>query len=252
MKEKLVENKMQNVNTKEKSGMNDKEIERIRKQYQKNWFKSPDMERLYQLYPDPWRLNVDGHDRYYKLIEKIKECIPFPESILDIGCAEGAFCKILAQNFPQAKIFGIDISETALKRAAERNFSYPSIKFYCKDIGKDSLEEIPLVDAVILGEVLYYLTKTEEVVFAAKEIDNILKEGGFVFLTEGCKTKKYSNIFGEYFSLLNMSREKTRYAVMPITGRKDILWPYRLAVYRKRGNLNSEECKKIARKLKES
>ena len=44
-----------------------------------------------------------------------------PDSILDIGCGGGMMISLLSEKFPNAKIAGIDISETSVNFAREHN-----------------------------------------------------------------------------------------------------------------------------------
>jgi ubiquinone/menaquinone biosynthesis C-methylase UbiE len=59
-----------------------------------------------------------NHPHRKLLIDKISEYAPF-ESILEIGCASGPNLYLLAKKFPGAKLYGIDISENAIRTGSK-------------------------------------------------------------------------------------------------------------------------------------
>lgn len=88
---------------------------------------------------DNWEKNegVEQSNFFYTILkdllpEWIKKNINKEKmSICDIGCAEGSGTHIIKQAFPQSQVCGIDISESAVKKA-EAN--YPDCAFLCDDV----------------------------------------------------------------------------------------------------------------------
>jgi len=80
--------------------------------------------------PDPWKFFSSDYEqtKYRRQINFIKDRKSNPERILEIGCAEGAHTKMMVQEFPNTEIIGIDISETAIRRAIS------NVKIICADI----------------------------------------------------------------------------------------------------------------------
>lgn len=100
-------------------------------------------------YEDPWhfRTSVFERKRFQTLLDYIKQ-VPHA-SILEAGCAEGFFTKMLLEICDDVTTF--DISDVALKRA--RKYA-PGAKYL-----KASLEEFETkrkFDVIICSEVIYY------------------------------------------------------------------------------------------------
>lgn len=79
-----------------------------------------DLKRFYdQKYDDRYMLKHDELD--LKIVKDVLERIPHQiDTILDFGCGQGACVDLLTTVFPRAEITGVDISETAIKKAAEK------------------------------------------------------------------------------------------------------------------------------------
>ena len=62
---------------------------------------------------------VFEHDFYRPIAQAIAKWMPQGSAIvLDAGCGEGYYARLLAQHFPQARILGLDISRDAVTAAA--------------------------------------------------------------------------------------------------------------------------------------
>jgi SAM-dependent methyltransferase len=79
------------------------------------------------------------------------------ERILDVGCGKGAFTSLLVQ--PGREVVGVDISETAIRKARERQ---PDADFRVGTV--DDLDEVApgRFDLVIAMEILSYLEDWRE------------------------------------------------------------------------------------------
>lgn len=80
---------------------------------------------------DPWRYSQSEYEKtkYLRQMEAILKSCPQPQSILEVGCAEGAFTVMLSQTFPRAKIIGVDISPIAIARARHKYQDQTNIQF---------------------------------------------------------------------------------------------------------------------------
>ena len=71
-------------------------------------------------------------------------------SVVDIGCAEGAFLKDIMKHYPNIKTFGVDISKNVI---AETKKEMPDAAFCVLDIQKEGLaSKYDLVTAIALLE----------------------------------------------------------------------------------------------------
>jgi len=202
-------------------------------EYKKNYFKSGRMDSLYASYPDPWRLAVDGHDRYLKILTTIDSYFRErnPERIVDLGCGEGVLSRMLARRY-QAQVYGIDISQTAVDRAFEDK--QENTFFSVCDMGKGIVPLTQKMDVIILGDILYYLNDKIEVAHAISEVDRLLDVDGIIIMTEFPKTRKYVKLLSERFDLIHESREVVRYKKTPIDLKENSQLTYRLTVFRRK------------------
>ncbi|HEX9846712.1 MAG TPA: methyltransferase domain-containing protein [Candidatus Nitrosotenuis sp.] len=72
-----------------------------------------------------------GKDRYWK--KEILRQIPKADSYLDLACGTGILTRKIAEQFPFAKIVGVDISENYLDVAKKNSKSYQNISFVLQD-----------------------------------------------------------------------------------------------------------------------
>ena len=94
-----------------------------------------------------------------------------PAAILDYGCGEGRYLWVLEEYWPDATIFGCDISEVGLHIAADR---YAGVQLLAM-----TDEAVPLpdasVDLITCVEVIEHVQSAER---AAREIARLLRPGG--------------------------------------------------------------------------
>lgn len=95
--------------------------------------------------------------------------------ILDVGCHGGLLTAEIAKKYPEAKIFGIDLSERAIKYAQKK---YPAIRFLVARGEKISFPTSHF-DLVTCFEVLEHVPKPSVIL---KEIKRVLKARGNVLL----------------------------------------------------------------------
>ena len=83
-------------------------------------------EEMYRACDNPWNQSDDVIQSYQKMaclssISRIK-----PNSVLEVGCGLGYYTNFLAKMFPDVQFEGMDISETAVKKA---RVTFPDVKF---------------------------------------------------------------------------------------------------------------------------
>ena len=118
-----------------------------------------DMDAKYQAEIDPWEQSGTTGDRaaYYdyartKLVRRLQSRLSEEARGLEIGCGHGFLTDMLAQTFDMV---GLDISETALKRAVDLN---PGIEYKRYDVTADYvLEDIGKFHFVILSQLWWYV-----------------------------------------------------------------------------------------------
>ncbi len=119
----------------------------------------------------------DASHRFAKMIEVIEKRGIKKEKILDVGCGTGYLAAKIKEIFPEAEIYGADISKKAITTG----------KSLYKDINltvSDSEQEFPFkdnfFDIVISGEHIAHLKDTD---IYLSEVARVMKKGGILILT---------------------------------------------------------------------
>ena len=140
---------------------------------------------LHEHVPANWyyqSLKVDPLQRYWhrRRFEEISRLIELTGGrILDIGCADGMFSKVILDKSKAKELIGIDVLKTSIAWANKHWGKIGKMKFRVGDAHK---LEFPSgsFDAVVALEVLEHVHKPPE---ALKEIKRVLKKGGYgIFL----------------------------------------------------------------------
>ena len=79
-----------------------------------------------------------GKDRYWK--KEILKQIPKGDSFLDLACGTGILTRNIADMFPNAKITGVDITESYLDVAKENSKQYKNISYLQQDAEQLNLD----------------------------------------------------------------------------------------------------------------
>jgi 2-polyprenyl-3-methyl-5-hydroxy-6-metoxy-1,4-benzoquinol methylase len=145
--------------------------------------KKPAVE-LHERVPPNWyyqSLRVDllkriWHKRRFSEVEKLIE--PSGGRILDIGCADGMFSKVVFDKSKADEYIGIDILKTSIAWAKNHWRKYKNMKFEVGD-AHDLKFKSSSFDAVIILEVLEHVTNPVRVI---REVKRILKKGGYAIL----------------------------------------------------------------------
>lgn len=117
------------------------------------------------------------HHRRFSEVSKIIE--PVKGTVLDIGCADGMFSKVILDKSGAAKLIGIDVLKTSISWANKHWRYTGKMKFSVGDAHRLKFGNNTF-DAAFALEVLEHVHKPVE---ALKEIKRILKKSGYaVFL----------------------------------------------------------------------
>lgn len=98
-----------------------------------------------------------------------------PKKILDVGCASGWFLSRIAEEFPKAKCYGIDVYDKGVRYAKK---IYPKIEFKVADAHKIPYKN-NIFDLVICTEVLEHLDNPKSAIL---EIKRVLKKDGLAVI----------------------------------------------------------------------
>lgn len=131
--------------------------------------------------PDPWQHAVDPYERhkYERTLDKVP--MRSYRRILDVGCSEGTFTRLVAAAHPTAHTVGVDVSARAIERAAARSaVDDANIRFETMDI----LNEAPdgTFDLMFCAETLYYLGRDDRLRQACRRMRDLLTPGGALVL----------------------------------------------------------------------
>lgn len=110
------------------------------------------------------------------------------DAVLEVGCAEGHFTERLARK--AAKVTALDISDVALARASKRA---PGAFFAEADLMTWVPRPGAAYDAIVLGDVLYYLDRPgvgPEFASLFPRVASWLKPGGRLLLAHGFSSDK--------------------------------------------------------------
>jgi SAM-dependent methyltransferase len=127
-------------------------------------------ESLYRERTDPWNYWTSDYEirKYYEQISLVRQ-FGAPKRILEIACSTGAHTKLIHEAFPDATIAAVDISETAIARAAV-NVDTPAVTFHAADI--------------------FAFSETIE----PRSIDAIFWSEGFDFFHDSCTISEFSRL----------------------------------------------------------
>ncbi len=103
-----------------------------------------------------------------KLLEKEMNYIP--KSVLDVGCGQGLNTVRFANDWPNAEITGVDLSDIGIEYA-KNHYQANNISFYCMDVS-DMLFEGKKFDLVTAFELLEHIEDWQKVANVMTEISN--------------------------------------------------------------------------------
>ncbi len=114
-----------------------------------------------------------------RVLKQLKENGFSPRTIVDYGCGEGRYLSVLRDYWPQIPLIGCDISDLALRIAAEHHEDVQLISM------GDETVSLPdgFADLVTSVEVIEHVQSAER---AASEMARLLRPGGILLLTTPC------------------------------------------------------------------
>lgn len=142
------------------------------------FFNEAHFEGLYRRKEDPWNYTQSPYERekYEKTLQAIPDNVC---SILEIGTSEGVFTELLLKK--GKRVFGVDISQTALERAQKRLAKYGDrVTLKKMDITRDEPEGV--FDLILASEVLYYLGGKTVLLALEDKFFRHLRDGGYLLL----------------------------------------------------------------------
>ena len=111
-------------------------------------------EEMYQKFDDPWHQKDNLLTFYSRIVTPVTLMQYRLKNVIEMGCGLGAFTNYLKTMTHGCSIIGMDISETAIKKA--RTY-YPEIKFYCGEILEFSKNPDEKIEAIIFSEIMWYI-----------------------------------------------------------------------------------------------
>lgn len=104
-----------------------------------------------------------------------------PRKVFDYGCGEGRYFDVLGEEFPQAKLFGCDISQRGIEIASEL---HPGATLRVMED-----ETIPFDERFDLAISVEVLEHVQDVRKAVAEISRVLAPGGRLLVTTPCANR---------------------------------------------------------------
>ena len=137
-----------------------------------------------------WTTSQEEEDRMFKghfhhwrtMIEKIEERDLKNKRVLDFGCNQGGFLRMLYNNLPFDRALGVDIAEESFEKANRLNPGLP-ISYQHADTLNGLEKEF---DVAFSHEVIYLLQDLDA---HAKTIGRVLKDNGVYYAATGCHTE---------------------------------------------------------------
>lgn len=140
--------------------------------------------KLHENVPANWyyqSLKVDLFQRYWheKRFKEVTKVSEPANKVLDIGCADGMFSKVILNATNANLLVGIDVIKTSISWAKKHWKNNKKMKFMVGDAEKLNFKSDEF-DSVYIMEVLEHVEDPLKVLL---EVKRVLKEGGFgVFL----------------------------------------------------------------------
>lgn len=145
-----------------------------------------------QLYDDRYDGNYMDTDAYstwaheglagYRVRQTLVQVHSHPRKILDYGCGQGKWTPLLRDMYPDAEIVGIDISEVAIAKAANK---FPENHFFTFDGSRAALDDSSF-DLVFSFHVLEHVL---DIAASIKDIARLLRPDGYACIIFPCGNK---------------------------------------------------------------
>ena len=113
--------------------------------------------------------------------EQLHQIIPREGRITDLGCGYGYMDYILHMAAPDRKFTAVDFDEKKISIAKNNLSKHPNVEFICADV---LTVDIPSSDAIVIWDVLHYLTK-EQQLGVLDRCRKALNQGGMIIIRDG-------------------------------------------------------------------
>lgn len=124
-------------------------------------------------------LMEDEHTpQWIRMIALMEETDLEDKTVLDFGCNQGGFLRLLHAMKPFGKGTGIDIARTTIEQAKDRSQGLPAEFIASADITKEGLDNS--IDIAFSNEVVYLVP---DLTAHAQAIKTVLKAGGVYYLS---------------------------------------------------------------------
>lgn len=140
---------------------------------------------MFALSPDPWGYSgMPYEQRKRRLL--VQAVDPRSRVVLEVGCADGHNLLALAEALPKAVIVGTDVSNRAVRIAADRTRHMPGVRVVDASDGY-ALEGVvqSRIDCVLLAEILYYLGGRRAMTEALAPLRRLLSADARVVMLHG-------------------------------------------------------------------
>lgn len=124
-------------------------------------------------------LMEDEHTpQWIRMIELMEEKDIKDKTVLDFGCNQGGFLRLLHAMKPFGKGVGVDIAQSTIEQAQTRSEGLPATFIASADITKEGLDQS--IDIAFSNEVVYLVP---DLTTHAQALHNVLKDGGIYYLS---------------------------------------------------------------------
>jgi SAM-dependent methyltransferase len=122
-----------------------------------------------------------GPGQLQRIVEK--GYVPQSGRVLELGCGEGHFCRLLAAH--GYTVTGIDISKVAIEWASEKQSSGDDIAYVRGDLCQSDVLKAEIYDLIVDGNCLHCILESDRMIFL-QNVHRLLSEQGIFFVSSLC------------------------------------------------------------------
>ena len=189
---------------------------------------------------EKWFINRESHSK--EVIGKAESLLGIidiknDQSFLEIGCGSGPVSRYVSEKY-KIEVVGTDVDEDQIESAKKSARTLKNITFLAADATDLPFEDNSF-DIILSINVLHHISSWMD---ALKEIDRVLKKGGFLLLAE-ILFKKWTQGIAKLYSRqaygittldnLNLFITKNHYFALNTILSRSLMWDSLEAVYRK-------------------
>ena len=134
-----------------------------------------EFEKMYQECDNPWHQMEEANISYSRA-DTVNSIHRFKlRNILEAGCGLGYFTAYLAKHCHNACITGMDISDTAIKKAKS---NFPQLPFFQGNLSDLDGKMLESYDGIIFSEIMWYILDNLDSIL--KKLKDVLGGGTFI------------------------------------------------------------------------